>query len=150
MASLQFDSYYNIFPNSLMLWVNLRLIFLLVLSIAITICIFLEGNLQFFLFSVLALFTLIILAFKVISFKNTRYSFRDNKIQKQTGGYNVFTEMTLNKNIQRIEIRQKIWHKKRDIIHLSLKTAGGKIDFDYILLSKVQPWINRILYQLES
>ncbi|WP_333695556.1 PH domain-containing protein [Flavobacterium sp.] len=52
--------------------------------------------------------------------------------------------------IQGVTTKQYLWHKKSDLVHLTLHTAAGDLHFNYISFSKIKPWIDLWLYHVEQ
>ncbi len=52
--------------------------------------------------------------------------------------------------IQGVTTKQYLWHKKSDLVHLTLHTAAGDLHFNYVSFSRIKPWIDLWLYQVEQ
>lgn len=78
-------------------------------------------------------------------FKNNKLYINENFIIKQSGAWDISTEIIEPHKIQAISISQYFWHKKPDLGSIVLHTAGGDIAFqmgDYaVLKSKVNLWL---------
>ena len=114
------------------------------------------GTLMWFwpaLYSYLPLVPLyfILLTFLIyMGYRNNRLYVQQGFIIKQKGIWDIQTEIIEPHKIQAISTEQKLWHKRSNIGHLVLHTAGGDISFRFGDYSKIQELADYWLYQVES
>jgi len=94
-----------------------------------------------------AVFFLIVLFF---GFRNYRLFINENHIIKQSGAWDVTTEIIEIKKIQALTSSQLFWHKNLNIGSLTMHTAGGKLTFYLGNYTKVKEYMNLWLYELET
>ena len=93
----------------------------------------------------------ILLSFLIyLGYRNNRLYVDQGFIIKQKGIWDIQTEIIEPHKIQAITTRQKLWHKRSNIGHLVLHTAGGDISFRFGDFSKIQNLASYWLYQIES
>jgi len=96
---------------------------------------------------VYALFFLVILSF---GFRNYRLFVNDKHIIKQSGAWDVDQEIIQIDKIQAITTSQLFWHKSLNIGSLTMHTAGGNITFHLGQFDKINEYVNRWLYEIET
>lgn len=96
------------------------------------------------------IYIIIVGTIQYFQFKNDKLYISENFIIKQSGAWDISTEIIEPHKIQSISISQYFWHKKPDLGSIILHTAGGDLTFQMgnysILKSKVNLW----LYQIEK
>lgn len=95
---------------------------------------------------VYVLFIGIILFFK---FKNYRLLLSHDCIIIKSKAWDVEHQIVEPFKIQGVTTKQYFWHKKSDVVHLTIHTAGGDLNFNFANYSLVKPWINYWLYEVE-
>lgn len=144
-------------PNfELVLSSNFRKIISLVLFFQIFPSIFLVLFFKFFnnfkefyfLFFVVYLFITSLLI--LYDFKNNKLFVNSTIIALQKGIWEVETQFIEIHKIQSIAIVQNIWHKKSNIGHLYIHTAGGRIKFKFVNFTKAKKLVDNWLYTVES
>jgi putative membrane protein len=93
------------------------------------------------------IFFLIMLFF---GFKNYRLYISNNHIIKQSGSWDVDSEIIQIEKIQAITTSQLFWHKRLNIGSLTLHTAGGNITFHLGKFDKINEYVNLWLYEIET
>jgi len=100
-----------------------------------------------YLVPVYILFVAMIQFFK---FKNNRLYIHNNHIIKQSGAWDICTEIIEPSKIQAITTSQLFWHKNINIGSLTLHTAGGNIAFQLGNFTTIKQYVNWWLYELET
>ncbi len=98
----------------------------------------------------LPIYLMVVSAFIYFSYQNNRLFINDQFIIKQHGIWDIHTEIIEPFKIQAITTRQNFWHRRVDIGHVTLHTAGGDITFRFADFSRVKPFVDYWLYQVES
>lgn len=88
--------------------------------------------------------------FIYFSYQNNRLFVTERFIIKQYGIWDVHTEIIEPFKIQAITARQNFWHRRADVGHVTLHTAGGDITFRFADFSTINSLIDTWLYQVES
>lgn len=96
---------------------------------------------------VYALFFLVILS---LGFRNYRLFVNDRHIIKQSGAWDIDTEILEIEKIQALSTSQLFWHKRLNIGTLTVHTAGGAIHFQLGNFERIKEYVNLWLYQIES
>jgi len=92
----------------------------------------------------------IVLSFLIyLGYRNNRLYVDQGFIIKQKGIWDIQTEIIEPHKIQAISTRQKLWHRRSNIGHLVLHTAGGEISFRFGDFSKIKDLVDYWLYQVE-
>lgn len=84
------------------------------------------------------------------SYRNNSLSIHEDFIIKKSGIWDVETEIIEPHKIQAIRTKQYFWHRKRNIGHLILHTAGGDIGFKFTNFDNINEYVNRWIYQIET
>ena len=92
-------------------------------------------------------FFLIMLFF---GFKNYSLFISNNHIIKQSGSWDVDSEIIQIEKIQAITTSQLFWHKRLNIGSLTMHTAGGNITFHLGKFDKINEYVNLWLYEIET
>ena len=92
-------------------------------------------------------FFLIMLFF---GFKNYSLFISNNHIVKQSGSWDVDSEIIQIEKIQAITTSQLFWHKRLNIGSLTMHTAGGNITFHLGKFDKINEYVNLWLYEIET
>jgi len=100
-----------------------------------------------YLVPVYILFVAVIQFFK---FKNNRLYIHNDHIIKQSGAWDICTEIIEPSKIQAITTSQLFWHKNINIGSLTLHTAGGNIAFQLGNFTTIKQYVNWWLYELET
>lgn len=85
-----------------------------------------------------------------VNYRRGRLYVNDDFIIQQYGIWDVRTIIIEPHKIQSIQTTQFFWQKKSNVGHLSIQTASGKVVFRFAEYDRVQIYINRWLYQVES
>ncbi len=131
-----------------------KLLFSIFLSIVLPLGVFLiamQKDEQIFqLIWIAGLYVIIVSIILYFSFKNYRLYVSDAFIIKQSGAWDITTEIIEATKIQAISTSQLFWHKKLDIGSLVLYTAGGKLSFQLGNFTKIKNHVDTWLYEIET
>lgn len=83
-------------------------------------------------------------------FKNNRLFIDDHFIIKQSGAWDISTEIIEPTKIQAITTSQLFWHEKLNIGSITLHTAGGTISFQLGNFTTIKQYVNLWLYEIET
>lgn len=95
---------------------------------------------------VYVLFVAVLLFFK---FKNYRLLLSRDFIVFKSKAWDVEHQIVEPFKIQGVTTKQYLWHKKSDVVHLTIHTAAGDLRFKFGNYTLLKPWINYWLYQVE-
>lgn len=84
------------------------------------------------------------------SYRNYSLFIHEEFIIKKSGIWDIKTEIIEPHKIQAIHTKQYIWHRKYNIGHVTLHTAGGDISFKFSDFENINTQVNRWLYQIET
>lgn len=126
--------------------VLLGVVFPVVLVLILGIFVFEEIQLYFPFLIVYVLFVAVLLFFK---FKNYRLLLSRDFIIIKSKAWDVEHQIVEPFKIQGVTTKQYFWHKKSDVVHLTIHTAAGDLNFNFASYSLVKPWINYWLYEVE-
>ena len=131
-----------------------KLVFSIFLSIVVPLILFFAiGNFvvpEILEYTIVTPFYVLLVALVVcFGFYNYRLFVNDDFIIKQSGAWDIDTEMITPNKIQAITTSQLFWHKKADIGSIKIHTAGGIIAFQLGNYSQIKQYVNRWLYQME-
>ncbi|RZJ31275.1 MAG: hypothetical protein EOO48_02580 [Flavobacterium sp.] len=102
-------------------------------------------------FDYLALvYAILVLTVLCFGFRNYRLFISDRFIIKQSGAWDISNEIVEPGKIQAITMSQLFWHKRVDIVYLTLHTAGGNISFQLGNYTKIKQYVNLWLYEMEA
>lgn len=106
---------------------------------------------RFFDFSYLAwiyvIFALLVLGF---GFRNYRLFVNDRFVIRQSGAWDISSEIVELSKIQALTTSQLFWHKAADIGYLTIHTAGGDIGFELGNFTAIRQYVNVWLYEMEK
>lgn len=94
-----------------------------------------------------SLFFLVILYF---GFRNYRLFVNEKHIIKQSGAWDIDTEVLEIEKIQALSTSQLFWHKSLNIGSLTLHTAAGNVTFNLANFDTVKNYVNLWLYKIEA
>lgn len=83
-------------------------------------------------------------------YQNYRLFVNDDFIIKQSGAWDVGSQIIEIKKIQGITTSQLFWHKPLNVGSITLHTAGGAIAFHLGDYTKIVEFVNLWLYEIES
>ncbi len=94
----------------------------------------------------------IILAVIIIffRFKNSRLKVSQGFVQTTSGVWDVTTRILQTYKIQAITVTQRLWHRKKNIGHITLHTAGGDVAFRFGDYKKLNALTNQWLFDVET
>ena len=148
--------FHQIPEKGLMLQPNFRkLIFSVFLSIGLPLFGFIEVGywIEPILFEynyVVPIYVIFIGLIQYFKFKNNRLFIHKNFIIKQSGAWDISSDIIEPSKIQAITTSQLFWHKKLNIGSIILHTAGGNIAFQLANYSIVKQQVNLWLYEIET
>jgi putative membrane protein len=96
------------------------------------------------------IYALLMATLLFFGFKNYRLFVSDKHIIKQSGAWDVDQEIIQIDKIQAITTSQLFWHKSLNIGSLTMHTAGGNITFHLGQFDKINEYVNRWLYEIET
>ena len=85
-----------------------------------------------------------------LSYRNSRLYVSPDFVIRQSGIWDITTEYLEPYKIQAVSSKQMPWHRKRNIGHITLHTAGGDLAFRFGNFSQLQTLKNQWLFQVES
>lgn len=101
-------------------------------------------------FPLIGLYVLIVGLLIYFGFRNYRLFVNSDFIIKKRGAWDVEHQIIEPHKIQGITTKQFFWHKRSDVGHIILHTAGGDVSFRFANFSEINKQINYWLYQVES
>lgn len=101
-------------------------------------------------FPFVGLYVLIVGLLIYFGFRNYRLFVNPDFIIKKRGAWDVEHQIIEPYKIQGITTKQYFWHKRSDVGHIILHTAGGDVSFRFAKFSEISKQINYWLYQVES
>ena len=84
------------------------------------------------------------------SFNNSRLSYNEGFIEKQSGIWDIEQKTVQIEKIQTVTITQYFWQKRTDLGTIFLSTAGGSIKMKTAKISELRNLANYCLYKVES
>jgi putative membrane protein len=99
---------------------------------------------------VVPIYVIFIGLIQYFKFKNNRLFIHKNFIIKQSGAWDVSSDIIEPSKIQAITTSQLFWHKKLDIGSITLHTAGGDVAFQLGNYSILKQQVNLWLYEIET
>ena len=124
-----------------------RTVALIILPVTIGFFLFSE-NVPVLLYSIFySIFAAVIIYF---SFNNSRLSYNDHFIEKQSGIWDVEQKTLQIEKIQTVTISQYFWQKRSDLGNIFFSTAGGSIKMKTAKISELRNLANYCLYKVES
>lgn len=101
-------------------------------------------------FPLIGLYVMIVGLLIYFGFRNYRLFVNSDFIIKKRGAWDVEHQIIEPHKIQAITTKQFFWHKRSDVGHIILHTAGGDLSFRFANFSEINKQINYWLYQVES
>lgn len=98
----------------------------------------------------LAVYILFVSIIIFFSFRNYKLFVNNDFIIKQSGAWDISTEILAPHKIQGVSLTQYFWHKNPDIGIVTLHTAGGNLTFGLTGYTKLKELVNYWLYQVET
>lgn len=96
------------------------------------------------------IYALLMATLLFFGYRNYRLFVADKHIIKQSGAWDVDQEIIQIDKIQAITTSQLFWHKSLNIGSLTMHTAGGNITFHLGQFDKINKYVNRWLYEIET
>lgn len=116
--------------------------------VVLLIGLFVVEEVQFY-FPFLIVYVLFVALLLFFKFKNYRLLLSRDSIMIKSKAWDVEHQIVEPFKIQGVTTKQYFWHKKSDVVHLTIHTAGGDLNFNFANYSLVKPWINYWLYEVE-
>lgn len=126
--------------------VLLGVVFPVTVVLLLGVFVFEQMQLYFPFLLVYVLFVALLLFFK---FKNYRLLLSRDFIIIKSKAWDVEHQIVEPFKIQGVTTQQYFWHKKSDLVHLTIHTAAGDMHFNFANYSLLKPWINYWLYEVE-
>lgn len=92
----------------------------------------------------------VVLLFIYLSYRSSRLYVHEGFIIKQHGIWDIHTQIMEPHKIQGITTTQYSWHRRADVGHVTIHTAGGNIVFRFGNFKRIESYVNQWLYQVES
>lgn len=102
------------------------------------------------IFYIVPFYLLIIGTLIYFSYRNNRLYISEDFVIKQSGIWDIKTEIIEPYKIQAISTKQNIWHRKSDIGHVVLHTAGGDLAFNFGNYAELKKYTDILTYQIET
>lgn len=84
------------------------------------------------------------------AYRHSKLLIADNYILLQEGIWDVSHTLMESYKIQGVKITQHLWHRRAGIAHVTLYTAADNLEFQYVNLKDINPYINKWMYDVES
>lgn len=126
-------------------------IFVAIVLPLVVFLVFIETNAEYRTFAWMAVvYVISAVVILYFSFKNYRLFVQDRFVIKQSGAWDITTEIVETTKIQAIATSQMFWHRKLDIGSLVIHTAGGKLRFTLGNYTKIKLHVDTWLYEIET
>lgn len=96
------------------------------------------------------LYIVLIVVYAFFRFKNNRLLVEDNFVIKKSGAWDVEHEIIEVHKIQCIVLKQYFWHKKVNLGHIQIFTAGGVLNFTFAPFDLLKKMTNQWIYKVEN
>lgn len=96
------------------------------------------------------IYALLMTTLLFFGFRNYKLFVAEKHIIKQSGAWDVDQEIIQIDKIQAITTSQLFWHKSLNIGSLTVHTAGGNLTFHLGQFDKINEYVNRWLYAIET
>lgn len=83
-------------------------------------------------------------------FRKYRLFIHDRFIIKQSGAWDVASQVIEPEKIQALSVSQLFWHKSADIGYLTIYTAGGNLSFQLGDYTAIKRYVNKWLFEMET
>jgi putative membrane protein len=107
---------------------------------------YLEGQIYF---TLVIVYIAIAIIYQVIKYRSLKLVITNEFLHKFQGVWNKSEEQVEIYKMQGVTIKQPIWYRRRGLFNLEFHTAGGDVTFKAVN-HNVFPWINYIMYKIES
>lgn len=95
-------------------------------------------------------YTLLMSVFIVLGYRKVNYRISDHYLVEVSGVWDTDKKIIAVEKLQNVIIKQYPWHVSKNLVHLTLQTAGGTLHFDYVDYSQIKPYVNYWLYKIET
>ena len=102
-----------------------------------------------FYFILAGIYLLLAMSYQILRYRSLKLVFSNEFLNKYYGVWNKREEQVEIFKMQAFTIKQPVWYKKRGLFNLEFHTAGGDVTFKAVS-DKVFPWLNYILFKVES
>lgn len=99
---------------------------------------------------ILPVWVILVGVLSYFAFRHSRMMISDNLIRIQRGVWDISNVYLEPYKIQGVRVRQRLWHRRAGVAHVTLFTAAGNVTFEYAQLNDVNRYINKWLYQVET
>lgn len=96
------------------------------------------------------IYLLIACLFIYLAYRNNRLYINQDFIIKQSGIWDIKTDIIEPYKIQAITIKQSLWHRRSNIGHMVLHTAGGDLSFSFGDFTELKRYADILTYQIET
>ncbi len=100
-------------------------------------------------YTLVIVYLVIAIIYQILKYRSLKLVITSNFLKKYQGVWNKSEEQVEIFKMQALTVKQPLWYKKRGLYNLEFHTAGGDISFKAVN-NKIFPWLNYILYKIES
>jgi len=104
---------------------------------------------EIFYYILVLSYLLIAIIYQLLRYRSLKLVVSNEFLNKYYGVWNKREEQVEIFKMQALTINQPLWYKKRGLVNLKFHTAGGDVTFK-ALNNHIYPWLNYILYKVES
>lgn len=83
-------------------------------------------------------------------FRNCKLKAGNGFVLAESGAWDITTQMMETHKIQAITTKQQLWHRRANVGHITLHTAGGDVTFKYGNFKRINALANQWLYEVET
>lgn len=124
--------------------------FLVLIPLAVIAIIMTNTAIPMMVFYIAPFYLLLVGVIIYFSYRHYRLYINDDFIIKQSGIWDIKTEIIEPYKIQAVSLEQKIWHKRSNIAHITLHTAGGDLSFRFADYTELKKYTDVLTYQIET
>ena len=140
----------NFRPHRIYLMRSLFRSFIPVVAFILVINVFDTAFTQFGVVVLSCLYLVFIIPYFIFRFRRLKIAFSEDFLVKYSGVWNHKKEIVEMYRLQAVSVSQPLWYKRRGLVNLTFHSAAGDIDFPLVYIEEVKPWINYLLYRVES
>lgn len=124
--------------------------FLVLIPLAVIAIIMINTSIPMMVFYIAPFYLFLVGVIIYFSYRHYRLYINDDFIIKQSGIWDIKTEIIEPYKIQAVSLKQKIWHKRSNIAHITLHTAGGDLSFRFADYTELKKYTDVLTYQIET
>ena len=126
------------------------LVFLLLLPLGILLLLQINTSVPEVVYYMAFFYLLLTGTLIYFGYRNNRLYINKDFVIKQSGIWDIQTEIIEPYKIQAISIKQNFWHRRSDIGHIVLHTAGGDLSFRFGDYTALKKYVDILTYQIET